>query len=362
MIENIAAVPDKESKISLHGRHHKLADVHEQVEILEHHNSKDFALTTFQQKLEQSGLYPLKPTGISTLQVNLGKMCNQTCKHCHVDAGPDRKEIMTRETMQLCLDVLKNTPSLKTVDLTGGAPEMNPEFRWFVEEIKKLKHHIIVRCNLTIIMANKKYADLPELYKHHQIEVVSSLPFYSKDRTDRQRGNHVFEKSIEALQILNATGYGKEESGLILNLVYNPAGAFLPPSQQALEKEYKVALRKDYGIEFNHLFAITNMPINRYLDYLLVSGNYEKYMEKLVDSYNPVAATKVMCRDSISISWDGWIYDCDFNQMLEMKVNSQSKHIGDFNIVELNNRNILIGQHCFGCTAGAGSSCGGAVA
>lgn len=362
MIESIEAIKDIKSKISLHGQHHKLADVHEQLEILQHSQNDKFVLIPFEQKLQQSGLYPLKPTGIEIFQVNLGKMCNQTCKHCHVDAGPDRTEIMTKETMQQCLEVLKNNPLLKTVDLTGGAPEMNPDFRWFVEEIKKLDRHIIVRCNLTIILANKKYFELPEFYKQNNIEVISSLPFYSKDRTDRQRGNHVFEKSIKALQMLNEIGFGKEETELTLNLVYNPAGAFLPPLQQSLEKEYKETLMKEYGIVFNHLFTITNMPINRYLDYLLVSNNYEKYMEKLAEAYNPVAASNVMCRNTISIGWDGYIYDCDFNQMLEMKVGTQSKHISEFNADELNNRQILTGQHCYGCTAGAGSSCGGAVA
>ena len=360
-MENIAVKPTIKSKISLHGQHYKLSDVNEQIEILEHHQTGEFAIAPFQMKLKENNLYPLKPTGIEVFQVNMGKMCNQVCQHCHVDAGPDRKEIMTRETMQQCIEVLKNNPALKTVDLTGGAPEMNPNFRWFVEEIKKHRKHIIVRCNLTIILANKKYFDLPEFYKQNNIEVVSSLPFYTKDRTDRQRGNHVFEKSIEALQMLNEVGYGKEESGLILNLVYNPAGAFLPPSQQALEKEYKEALMKDFGIVFNHLFTITNLPINRYLDYLIKSGNYEAYMEKLVNAYNPVAAANVMCRNTISIGWDGYLYDCDFNQMLEMKVESHGKHISEFNADELNNRNILVGQHCYGCTAGAGSSCGGAV-
>ncbi len=346
---------------SLKAQHSILADAHEQIEIIEHGETGDFALVPFQQKLEQSNLYPLKPAQVEIFQVNIGKMCNQTCRHCHVDAGPDRKEIMTKETMQQCIEVLKNNPELKTVDLTGGAPEMNPNFRWFVEEIKKLDRHIIVRCNLTIILANKKYHDLPEFYKLHNIEVVSSLPFYTQDRTDRQRGNGVFEDSIKALQMLNEAGYGKENTDLILNLVYNPAGAFLPPSQQSLEKEYKQALKQKFGIEFNNLYVITNMPISRYLDYLLTSGNYESYMEKLVNAYNPVAAVNVMCRNTISIGWDGYLYDCDFNQMLELKVNSNSKHISDFNITELNKREIIIGQHCYGCTAGAGSSCGGAV-
>ena len=347
---------------SLLADHNKLAIAGEQIEILEHGQSGDYSLIPFQQKLDENGLYPLKPTNIEIFQVNIGKMCNQVCKHCHVDAGPDRKEIMTKETMQQCLEALKKNPSLKTVDLTGGAPEMNPDFRWLVEEIKKLDRHIIVRCNLTIILANKKYHDLPQFYKQHYIEVVSSLPFYTQDRTDRQRGNGVFEESIKALQMLNEVGYGKEGTGLILNLVYNPAGAFLPPSQEALKREFKNSLMGKYGIEFNNLFAITNLPISRFLDYLLQTGNYENYMEKLVNSYNPVAAANVMCRNTVSVGWDGYLYDCDFNQMLELKVSCSSKHIADFNTNDLNNREIIVGQHCYGCTAGSGSSCGGTVA
>lgn len=345
---------------SLKRQHHQLADATAQVSILQD-DQYLYKLVPFQQKLEESGLYPLKPTGVQIFQVNVGKMCNQVCKHCHVDAGPDRKEIMTRETMQQCLDALRNSPSLKIVDLTGGAPEMNPNFRWFVEEIKKLDRHVIVRCNLTIILANKKYYDLPLFYKQHSIEVVSSLPFYTQDRTDRQRGDGVFEDSIKALQMLNEVGYGIENSGLTLNLVYNPAGAFMPPPQEALEKEYKAALKEKFGIQFNSLFAITNLPISRYLDYLLQSGNYEKYMEKLVNAYNPVAAANVMCRNTISIGWDGYLYDCDFNQMLNLNVECSAKHISQFDITILNQRDVVVNQHCYGCTAGSGSSCGGSV-
>jgi radical SAM/Cys-rich protein len=352
----------KAFKTSLQYRHDRLSDTQVQLDILEHGATGDFALVPFQQKLEESGLFPLRPTRIEIFQVNVGKMCNQVCKHCHVDAGPDRQEIMSRETMQQCLDALKANPSLQTVDLTGGAPEMNPQFRWFVEEIKKLDRHVIVRCNLTIILANKKYNDLPSFFKQHGIEVVSSLPFYTQDRTDRQRGNGVFEDSIKALQMLNEVGYGREESGLILNLVYNPAGAFMPPPQLALQAEYKKALSEKYGIFFNNLFAITNLPISRFLDYLLQSGNYEKYMEKLVNAYNPTAAANVMCRNTISIGWDGFLYDCDFNQMLDLKIGGTSRHISAFNSAALTNREIIINQHCFGCTAGAGSSCGGSVA
>jgi radical SAM/Cys-rich protein len=347
---------------SLKAQNHILADVHEQLEIIEHGQTGSFALVPFQQMLEGANLFPLKPTMPEIFQVNVGKMCNQVCKHCHVDAGPDRKEIMTRTTMELCLQVLQQHPELKTVDLTGGAPEMNPDFRWFVEELKRLNRHVIVRCNLTIILANKKFYDLPDFFRQHKMEVVSSLPFYTQDRTDRQRGNGVFENSIKALQLLNEAGYGKEETGLVLNLVYNPAGAFLPPAQGALEREYKAALQDRFGIRFNHLFTITNMPISRYLDYLLASGNYEKYMQKLTEAYNPLAAANVMCRNTISVGWDGYLYDCDFNQMLELKVNCRTQHLRDWNGQELAERNIVIGQHCYGCTAGAGSSCGGAVA
>jgi radical SAM/Cys-rich protein len=290
---------------SLQAQHSILADTHEQLEIIEHGQTGDFALVPFQAKLEQSSLYPLKPTGLQIFQVNIGKMCNQVCKHCHVDAGPDRKEIMTRETMQQCLNVLQNNPLLQIVDITGGAPEMNPAFRWFVEEIKKLDRHVIVRCNLTIIVANKKYYDLPQFYKHHNIEVVSSLPFYTEDRTDRQRGNGVFEDSIKALQMLNELGYGKEGTGLTLNLVYNPAGAFMPPSQTSLEKEYKKALLERHGIEFNALFAITNLPISRFLDYCCRAVIMRNTWKKLVNAYNPVAAANVMCRNTISIGWEG---------------------------------------------------------
>lgn len=341
---------------SLKAQGHSLAAAQYQQDVLE-----SIAMMPFQQKMEGIGLLPLRPTGIGIFQVNLGKMCNQTCRHCHVDAGPDRKEIMTRETMQQCLDVLQANPELKTVDLTGGAPEMNPDFRWFVAEISKLGRHIIVRCNLTIIVANKKYNDLPQFYSHHGVEVVSSLPFYAKDRTDRQRGDGVFEDSIKALQLLNAVGYGREGSGLKLNLVYNPAGAFLPPAQQALEAEFKHELLKKFGILFNDLYVITNMPISRYLDYLLSSGNYERYMEKLIAAFNPAAAQQVMCRNTISVGWDGFLYDCDFNQMLELKISGGSHHISVYNADRLQNRTIVIGQHCYGCTAGSGSSCGGAT-
>ncbi|MBD1392938.1 arsenosugar biosynthesis radical SAM protein ArsS [Mucilaginibacter sp. ZB1P21] len=337
-----------------------LANSSYQLDILEHNPTHKHA--SFKEKVAGIGMLPLLAVGVEIFQVNMGKMCNQVCKHCHVDAGPDRKEVMTRDTMQLCLNVLANSP-IKIVDLTGGAPELNPDFRWFVEQIKALGKHIIVRCNLTIILANKRFHDLPEFFKLHRIEVVSSLPSFTQDRTDKQRGDGVFEDSIKALQMLNAVGYGIADTGLTLNLVYNPAGAFLPPSQDALEKEYRFELMKKYNISFNKLFAITNMPISRYLDYLLTTGNYDKYMEKLIGAFNPAAVKNVMCRNTISVGWDGYLYDCDFNQMLDLKVTpATSQHLADFDLSALQNREIILKQHCYGCTAGAGSSCGGAVA
>lgn len=345
----------KETK-SLKAKGHDLASGERHMEIF--HESK---LPTFAEKIAKQGLLPLKPTGLNIFQVNVGKMCNQVCSHCHVDAGPDRKEIMTRETMDQCLAILKDS-TFTTVDLTGGAPEMNPDFRYFVEEIHKLGLHVIVRCNLTIIVANKKYYDLPEFFKKHDVEVVSSLPHYTSGKTDKQRGDGVFDASIKALQMLNAVGYGVEGSGLTLNLVYNPSGAFLPGDEVQMQKDFKQKLKADFDIVFNSLFAITNLPVSRFLEYLIVSENYEDYMEQLVDAYNPAAAENVMCRNTISISWDGYIYDCDFNQMMELKVNVDSKHITNYNSEALLNRDIIVDQHCFGCTAGAGSSCGGQTA
>lgn len=345
---------------SLKVLNHPLADSIKQLEILEFEGENPHPL--FKDRLDELGMFPLQAAGLEIFQVNLGKMCNQTCRHCHVDAGPDRKEIMSRSTMQLCLDVLKNS-DIRIVDLTGGAPELNPDFRWFVEEIRKLGKHIIVRCNLTIILANKRFNDLPQFFRENQVEVVSSLPGFTQDRTDRQRGEGVFDDSIKALKMLNAAGYGQEGSGLILNLVYNPAGAFLPPMQEALQKEYKTELAAKYNIVFNQLFAITNMPISRYLDYLLSSGNYERYMEKLIAAFNPDAVKDLMCRNTISVGWDGYLYDCDFNQMLDLKVSpEQTQHLSGFDYNRLSHRNIVIRQHCFGCTAGAGSSCSGSLA
>jgi len=343
---------------SLQKLHKKLSNAEAQIQILS--DVEALAIPAFKQKLIESDLFPLKPTQLEILQVNVGKMCNQVCKHCHVDAGPDRKEIMTRETMQLCLDALA-TSDIQTVDLTGGAPELNPNFRWFVEEISKLKRQTIVRCNLTIILANPRFNDLPQFYKKHAVNVVSSLPHFSALRTDAQRGEGVFEKSISALKMLNKVGYGIDPT-LKLDLVYNPTGAILPGDQASLEQEFKRKLKSSYGVEFNNLFAITNLPISRFLDFLIVSGNLNNYMNELVNAYNPFAARGVMCRNTISVGWDGYLFDCDFNQMLELKIDAKSQHIANFNMNVLKERDIIVNNHCYGCTAGAGSSCGGATA
>lgn len=340
---------------SLTAQKHELSETSRQLDLID-----QSGLVRFENNLGASGLFPLMPLELDTFQINLGKMCNQVCNHCHVDAGPDRKEIMTLETMEQCLDTLDRT-NCSTVDLTGGAPEMNPNFRWFVEQLTAKGKEIIVRCNLTIIVANKKYNDLPEFFKKHKVQVISSLPCYTADNTDSQRGNGVFEQSIQALKMLNKVGYGTNDSELILNLVFNPSGPNLPGDQMKLEQDYKRVLKSDFDIEFNNLFTITNLPISRYLQYLVASNNYEAYMEKLVNAYNPLAAEAVMCRNSISVGWDGFLFDCDFNQMLDLKVAVQGKHITKFNLEEIQNREVTVNQHCYGCTAGAGSSCGGAT-
>jgi radical SAM/Cys-rich protein len=347
---------------SLKKRENELANAKRQLEILSNGIFQNEELPTFRSKLKTINKFPLLPKTLEILQINVGYMCNQVCAHCHVDAGPDRKEIMTRQTMQQCLDVIRMTGA-HTLDLTGGAPEMNPDFRWFVEEATKVGvKDVIVRSNLTIITANKKYNDLPEFFKKHKVHVISSMPHWTEGKTDKQRGDGVFDASIKALKMLNAVGYGMPGSDLKLDLVYNPSGAFLPGNQTALEADFKKALFTNFDIQFRHLFSITNLPISRFLDYLIASENYEDYMYNLVEAFNPAAVDNVMCTNTLSVSWDGWLYDCDFNQMLELKVNSPVQHISDFNKETLNKRSICISQHCYGCTAGAGSSCQGTVA
>jgi radical SAM/Cys-rich protein len=319
------------------------------------------SLPTFEEKLDEVGLNPLTSAEIETLQINLGKMCNQTCAHCHVDAGPDRTEIMSREILEACLEAVRNS-GIPKVDLTGGAPEMNPEFRWFVQELSGIGIEILVRSNLTILTVNGKYRQLPRFYADHSVTVVSSLPCYTAENTDRQRGTGVFKRSIQAIRELNAVGYAQKDSGLELHLVYNPLGAFLPPPQLSLMADYKKILWEEYRILFNDLYCITNMPINRFLDSLISQGQYEQYMDTLIAAFNPEAARGVMCRNTISVGWDGTLYDCDFNQMLDLNVAPGiPAHILEFDAEQLRERPIVVRQHCFGCTAGAGSSCGGEI-
>ena len=314
----------------------------------------------FGEALKESGLFPLRPTRIDIFQINVGKLCNQTCRHCHVDAGPDRSEVMTRETMEECIAALAETDIL-TVDITGGAPELNPDFRWLVDACRALDRHVIDRCNLTILELPSQ-RDLAEFLASRRVEIIASLPHYRAPNTDRQRGDGVYEKSIAALRRLNALGYGDGVSGLRLVLVTNPVGAFLPAAQASLEAEWKRELLRLHGVRFDALYCLANMPISRYLEWLIESGNFESYLERLVQSYNPAAAANVMCRNTISIGWDGRLYDCDFNQMLELGVEpSAPQHVRDFDRAALEQRAVVLGRHCFGCTAGAGSSCGGAT-
>lgn len=353
----------KQRSKSLKSRGTELSDTFFQLDVLNGKEVVDEQFPKFSDRLANLGHQPLRPATLEIFQINIGKLCNQTCAHCHVDAGPDRKEEnMDKATLERCLEIIRSIPSIRTVDITGGAPEMNPHFRWFVEKVTALGKQVIDRCNLTILVANPKYYDMPEFFAKHKVQVVSSLPYFSKKRTDSQRGDGVFEDSIKALQMLNAVGYGKIGSGLELHLVYNPSGAFLPAGQETLESEFKRQLKRKYDIDFNHLFAITNLPIARFLDYLLESGNYEEYMQKLVDAFNPATVDGLMCRNTISVSWDGYLYDCDFNQMLDLKVAAKGKHLNDFDIESLKDRSIVLNQHCYGCTAGAGSSCGGEIA
>jgi radical SAM/Cys-rich protein len=338
----------------------ELASPARQVELLDAQHLADPLHADFDRHLGAAGLHPLRASGIEVLQLNVGKVCNQTCAHCHVDAGPDRSESMTRETAELAMRVLGATDIL-TVDITGGAPELNPSFAWLVEESRRLGRHVIDRCNLTILCA-APYRHLPEFLALHRVEVVCSLPHYRKLATDRQRGEGVFERSLEGLRLLNAAGYGQERSGLRLVLVTNPVGAFLPAGQASLEAEWKRELARQHGIRFDALYTITNMPISRFLEWLEASGNLAGYLQRLVDAFNPAAARGVMCRTTLSVGWDGTLYDCDFNQMLAMPVgHGAPRHLRDFELEALERRRIRTGRHCFGCTAGAGSSCAGTL-
>lgn len=314
----------------------------------------------FDGHLGSSGLEPLRAAGVRVLQLNVGRVCNQTCHHCHVDAGPDRTETMSREVAELCLRVLAGT-EIPTVDITGGAPELCPEFRFLVAEARRLGRHVIDRCNLTIL-TTRPQADLADFLAEHRVEVVASLPHYRQLSTDRQRGDGVFERSIAGLRLLNERGYGRPGSGLRLVLVTNPVGAFLPGGQASLQAEWKRELKRRFDVDFDELFTITNMPISRYLEWLEESGNTESYLQRLIDAFNPAAVEGLMCRTTLSVDWRGRLFDCDFNQMLDLEVDaSVPRHLSEFDLDALARRPVVTDRHCFGCTAGAGSSCGGSL-
>ncbi|MFM7739702.1 MAG: arsenosugar biosynthesis radical SAM (seleno)protein ArsS [Planctomycetota bacterium] len=340
----------------------ELASADRQREILE---AETVAVPRFAELLSQRHLLPPRAAEVEVLQVNVGKVCNQTCRHCHVDAGPDRRERMSDEVVDACLRVLQSKPTIQTLDITGGAPEMHPRFRDLVREARALGKRVIDRCNLTILVA-PGFTDLPEFLAEQRVEVVASLPCYLEENVDRQRGDGVFERSLEGLRRLNQLGYGQPDTGLELNLVFNPLGPSLPPNQQQLEADYRRELRSRYGIEFNRLYTITNLPISRFLDDLLRAGKFEAYLQKLLDAFQPANLGGLMCRTTLSVDWQGKLFDCDFNQMLELGVEPAAPQTilelgrsGDWKRLE--GRQIVTGRHCLACTAGAGSSCGGAL-
>lgn len=336
-----------------------LASPTEQLRILQ--SNQTGHVVAFSEKLAEHGVLPLYRKQLTTLQINVGKVCNQTCTHCHVDAGPDRRESMTYETARQVIDFLARS-EVKTLDITGGAPEMNLQFRMLVREARKLDKQVIDRCNLTILLANG-FTDLPEFLAEHQVSVVASLPCYLEENCDAQRGSGVFVKSIEAIRRLNELGYAQPNSNLKLDLVYNPTGLGLPPEQQKLEASYKSELDARYGIQFNSLLTITNMPVSRFLDDLLRRGQYEEYLGKLIQSFNSGTIDNLMCRSLLSVDWNGFIYDCDFNQMLDLAITEGNGrvHISQLTDDLLWDHAIRTANHCYGCTAGCGSSCGGSL-
>lgn len=320
----------------------------------------------FRNKIREYEL-ELPSLSIETLQMNITLKCNQACHHCHVDSSPKRTEMMNKDTIDQCLEILREHPQIKNVDITGGAPELNPYFNYLITEAKKSDKHIIVRHNLTVTLdgdptTHESKLYLPEFFAKQGVEIICSLPCYLESNVEMQRGPGVFQKSIESIRMLNEAGYGIENSGLMLNLVHNPVGAYLPSSQEALEKDYKEHLWKNYKVKFNNLYAITNMPIHRFREQLERAGNYDIYMEKLENAFNPDAAIGVMCRSMLSVSYDGRIFDCDFNQMLNMQVaTDEPVTVFNFDYNKLSSHDIIFDTHCFGCTAGAGSSCAGVI-
>lgn len=317
-------------------------------------------MKTFTESLSTAGL-KLDRTPVEILQINIGRLCNLACHHCHVEAGPKRTENMESATVDKVIELLERSKTIHTVDLTGGAPELNPHFRRLITAARQLKKQVIDRCNLTVLYEPGQ-EETAYFLKDNGVHIVASLPCYSKKNVEQQRGHGVFDKSIEALKLFNKLGYGKEDSSLRLDLVYNPTGPFLPPAQEKLRQDYKSELKELFDIEFNELFTITNMPIKRFLKDLERSGKLSEYMELLANSFNPTAAKGIMCRSLVSVSWNGEIFDCDFNQMLELPLGAGRKTLWDLNSFdELENKPITFANHCYACTAGAGSSCGGAL-
>lgn len=312
--------------------------------------------------LKKTDFPKIKRDTLHIVQINLGYVCNQQCVHCHVNASPQRTETMSREVCEQVLVYLKNSPA-KTVDLTGGAPELNPHFRYLVEQARKLNFHVIDRCNLSIL-TEKGQENLAEFLAKNHVEITASLPCYSEENVDRQRGQGSFQKSLAGLRQLNALGYGQTDSQLKLNLVYNPQKAVLPPAQHCLERDYKESLYKNYGIVFNQLYTLCNMPIQRFGSYLISKGEFKTYLQLLHDSFNQNNLSTVMCKQLISIDWQGYVYDCDFNQVLGLPLqwqNLKKVHISELQTIDLKGNAIITGAHCYGCTAGQGSSCGGAL-
>lgn len=315
-------------------------------------------LPTFAARMREAGLPPLTRGPLEIVQVNVGKLCNMLCRHCHVDAGPDRvAETMTRETMERVLDAIDRSGA-HTVDLTGGAPELNPHFRWLVEACAARGLHVMDRCNLTVLLL-PRFADLPAFFAQHRVEVVASLPHWRRPNTDRQRGDGTFDRSLTALRRLNEVGYGQGDPARRLTLMHNPIGAFLPAGQAAMEREWKAGLAREHGVTFDRLVALNNMPIARFLESLEALGGTGAYLERLHDAFNPAAVPGLMCRNTVSIGWDGTLYDCDFNHVLDLPVAGR-RHVRDFDPAALGA--VVTDRHCYGCTAGAGSSCGGATA
>ncbi len=362
-IEDVAAevaLPDAGPRPArtLHARHKPLEDPRVQLELLD---AVPLEKGDFDLAVARAGFGAgLRPAPLEYFQINVGKLCNMTCRHCHVDAGPDRvSENMDRETVDACLRALDQTEA-HTVDITGGAPELNPNFRYLVDECVKRGKHVIDRCNLTVLLL-PRYRDLPQWFAERGVEVVCSLPHYRQRDTDAQRGGGTYEKSLRALRALNDAGYGQGDPKRLLTLMSNPAGAFLAGNQGALEAEWKGRLLRDHGVRFDRLFCLNNMPISRFLEWLVERGNLEGYMQRLTNAFNPATVGGLMCRNTVSVSWDGRLYDCDFNQMLALPVEGGA-HVADFEPVSFAERRVVTARHCFGCTAGQGSSCGGSTA